>query len=160
MRVLGIDLGYSILGYGIVEYDGRNLKLITSGVVETSEYTDFNDKIVKINDILSSIISEYSPSAVCIEKVFFGKNVKTAVKVLEVAGVVRILALKSGIKVFEITPLEVKKLITGRKGRHPKVQIQNIVKLILGLDKVPKPDDCADAIAIAIAGLSKIKLKN
>lgn len=160
MRVLGIDLGYSILGYGIVEYDGRNLKLITSGVVETSEYTDFNDKIVKINDTLSSIISEYSPSVVCIEEVFFGKNVKTAIKVSEVAGVVRILALKSGIKVFDITPLEVKRLITGRKGRHPKAQIQNIVKLILGLDEIPKPDDRADAIAIAIAGLSKIRLKN
>ncbi|MCX8028977.1 MAG: crossover junction endodeoxyribonuclease RuvC [Brevinematales bacterium] len=153
MKVLGIDPGYSILGYGIVENKENKLNLIKAGVLDTSDNKDFNEKLLEIHNFINSLIKNYHPDIVFIEEVFFGKNVKTATKVAQAVGVVKIEVLKSGIEILSITPLEVKKCITGSKGFHPKTQIQNIVKLLLNLDEIPKPDDCADAIAIALCGL-------
>ncbi len=157
MITLGIDPGYSILGFGIVEENQNGFKLVKAGTIETSNQTDFNKKILNILNVLSSIISEIKPDVVCIEEVFFNKNVKTAIKVAQIIGILKAETLKNGIKLITITPLEVKKYITGTKGKHPKIQIQNLVKIILNLDTIPKPDDCSDAIAIAIAGSIKAK---
>ncbi|MFN4245669.1 MAG: crossover junction endodeoxyribonuclease RuvC [Brevinematia bacterium] len=155
MKILGIDPGYSIMGFGVVEEHQQGFKLLKAGVIETSNQTDFNEKILSIPSLMSSIIEEYRPDLACVEEVFFNKNVKTAMKVAQIIGIVKIEILKRGIKLITMTPLEVKKYITGTRGKHPKMQIQNLVKMILNLNEIPKPDDCADAIAIAIAGALK-----
>lgn len=155
MRVLGVDPGYTTLGFGVVDEEGNSLKLVKAGVIDTSDQLNFNKKLLLIHDHLVSLLSQFVPDVVCIEEVFFGKNVKTGMKVAQVIGVVRLEAERRGIQVLEVTPLEVKRYVAGAKGKHPKIQVQNLVKLILGLDEIPKPDDCADAVAIAIAGIIK-----
>lgn len=159
MKILGIDPGYSLLGFGIVEDKEGTIKLIDAGVVDTSNINDFNQKILYIHTSISQILEKHSPEYTCIEELFFYKNITTGIKVAQIIGVVKLEIIKHNIPIVEITPLEVKKYLTGTRGKHPKAQIQNLVKILLGLNKTPKPDDCADAIAIAIAGLSKIKFR-
>lgn len=159
MIILGIDPGYSLIGISIVEEKKQSIKLLKANIIDTSHIKDFNEKLLKISEIISEILQNFSPNVVCIEELFFNKNTKTAIKVAQAIGVIKIEIIKRNIPIIEITPLEVKKYITGTKGKHPKIQIQNLVKIILGLEELPKPDDVADSIAIAIAGLSKIKSK-
>ncbi len=159
MIILGIDPGYSLIGISIVEEKKQSIKLLKANIIDTSHIKDFNEKLLKISETISEILQNFSPNVVCIEELFFNKNTKTAIKVAQAIGVIKIEIIKRNIPIIEITPLEVKKYITGTKGKHPKIQIQNLVKIILGLEELPKPDDVADSIAIAIAGLSKIKSK-
>ncbi|MEN2997751.1 MAG: crossover junction endodeoxyribonuclease RuvC [Brevinematia bacterium] len=158
MRFLGIDPGYSLLGFGIVDEESETFSLVKAGVIDTSSQQDFNQKLVIIYSSLSSLISEYKPDMVCVEEIFFGKNVKTGMKVAQMVGVVKLAVLQKNITLVGITPSEVKRLIVGSKGKHPKVQIQNLVRMLLRLNEIPKPDDCADAIAVAIAGASKARV--
>jgi crossover junction endodeoxyribonuclease RuvC len=156
MRVLGIDPGYSLVGFSIVEEERNSYKLLKVGVVDTSDERDFEKKLLIIFNTIDELVKEFRPEFLCIEELFFNKNVKTGMKVAQTIGVIKLVALKNNIKIVEITPLEVKKYITGTSGKHPKVQIQNLVRIILNLDDVIKPDDAADSVAIAIAGLGKI----
>jgi crossover junction endodeoxyribonuclease RuvC len=156
MRVLGIDPGYSLVGFSIVEEERNSYKLLKVGVVDTSDEKDFEKKLLIIFNTIDDLVKEFRPEFLCIEELFFNKNVKTGMKVAQTIGVIKLVALKNNIKIVEITPLEVKKYITGTSGKHPKVQIQNLVRIILNLDDVIKPDDAADSVAIAIAGLGKI----
>jgi crossover junction endodeoxyribonuclease RuvC len=156
MRVLGIDPGYSLVGFSIVEEERNSYKLLKVGVVNTSDEKDFEKKLLIIFNTIDELVKEFRPEFLCIEELFFNKNVKTGIKVAQTIGVIKLVALKNNIKIVEITPLEVKKYITGTSGKHPKVQIQNLVRIILNLDDVIKPDDAADSVAIAIAGLGKI----
>jgi len=156
MRVLGIDPGYSLVGFSIVEEEMNSYKLLKVGVVDTSDEKDFEKKLLIIFNTIDELVKEFRPEFLCIEELFFSKNVKTGIKVAQTIGVIKLVALRNNIKIVEITPLEVKKYITGTSGKHPKVQIQNLVRIILNLDDVIKPDDAADSVAIAIAGLGKI----
>ena len=149
MIILGIDPGYAIVGYGIIDYRNNHFKVIDYGAVLTDAKTPFNERLEIIYDRLMSIISEYSPEAMSIEKVFYNSNAKTVIDVSQARGVIMLAAQKSRLPVFEYTPLQVKQSVVGY-GRADKKQVQEMTKRILSLEKVPKPDDTADALAMAI----------
>jgi len=149
MIILGIDPGYAIVGYGVLEYTGIKFKVLEYGTIETKAGTDFNLRLLKIHRGMEELIKKYSPDAVAVEKIFFNTNTKTAIKVAEARGVVLLSGALSSAEVFEYTPLQVKQAVCGY-GRADKNQVQQMVKLLLNLEKVPKPDDTADALAVAI----------
>ena len=157
MRVLGIDPGTGITGWGIVENDNTSivankLSVIDYGVIRTSPGLDMPMRLKDIYDELNSIIERFSPEAVAIEDLFFFKNQKTVIKVGQARGVAIITAVNHNLPVFDYTPLQVKQAVTSY-GRAEKSQVQDMVKAILSLKEVPKPDDAADALAVAICHL-------
>lgn len=149
MIVLGIDPGYAIVGYGVVEYNNNHFRAIEYGAVTTEAHTPFNERIEKIYDGVSTLIAKYSPAALAVEKLFFNTNQKTAIDVAQARGAIVLAAQKAGVKIFEYTPLQVKQSVVGY-GRAEKKQVQEMTRLMLNLDKIPKPDDAADALAMAI----------
>ena len=149
MRILGIDPGYAIVGYGIVDYTGNTFKPIEFGTITTESTMDFPKRLTHIYDSLEKIINIHKPEYLSIEELFFNTNVKTAIAVGHARGVVLLAAEKMNIPIFEYTPLQIKQSVTGY-GRADKNQVQQMVKMFLGLQKVPKPDDTADALAVAI----------
>jgi len=149
MVILGIDPGYAIVGYGVVEYAGNKFKVLEYGSIETKAGIDFNIRLLKIHKGIEELIKRHSPDAVAVEELFFNKNTKTAMKVAQARGVVLLSGALSLAEVFEYTPLQVKQAVCGY-GRADKNQVQQMVKLLLNLEKVPKPDDTADALAVAI----------
>lgn len=149
MRILGIDPGFAITGYGIIDYEGNKFKLLESGAVTTEAGVSFPIRLAKIYDDLTMLINKYKPDALSIEELFFNKNVKTAISVAHGRGAVLIAASKNNIPVYEYTPLQIKQAVVGY-GRADKIQVQKMVKAILNLEKVPKLDDITDAMAIAI----------
>ncbi len=149
MRILGIDPGTGRLGYGIINYEGRKVELVDYGCISTPAHTEITERLVLIFDSITSIIEKYKPDVVAVEKLFFARNVTTVMTVGEARGVVVLAAKKAGVKITEFTPLQVKQALTGY-GRAEKRQIQKMVQGILGLKEIPKPDDAADALAIAI----------
>ncbi len=155
MKVLGIDPGYSLVGYAVIDINYNSFSLIEAGAIDTSNEKDFNTKLILISQKIDEIIKKYKPLKMFIEELFLNKNVKTGIKVAQAIGVIKIKAIEKGIPTEEITPLEVKKYIARTRGKHPKAQIQNLVRIILGLKEEIKPDDAADAIAIAISGSIK-----
>ena len=148
-RILGIDPGTGIVGFGFIEADSRRLKLIDAGVIRTPAKQAAELRLLTIYDELAGLIEEYKPKAVSVEKLFFARNVTTAMSVSQSRGVILLAAIKSGLDVFEYTPLQIKMAITGY-GRADKKQIQEMVRTLLNLKEVPKPDDAADALAAAI----------
>lgn len=149
MIVLGVDPGIAITGYGLVEEDNGSLKTIDYGVVTTPPNMKMSDRLIKIYDSVSHIISLYKPDAVAVEELFFNKNVKTALIVGHARGVAILAAAKKGIPIYEYTPLQVKQAVVGY-GRAEKNQVQQMVKLLLRLKEIPKPDDAADALAVSV----------
>lgn len=149
MRVLGIDPGYATIGYGIVEYDNFNFKTISYGAVTTPPDKLFADRLCDIFDDISTLVKKYNPDCLSIEKLYFNTNTTTAIDVAQARGVILLAAKKLGIDIFEYTPLQVKQSITGY-GRAEKHQVMEMVKNLLQLKAVPKPDDTADALALAI----------
>lgn len=149
MIILGIDPGYAIVGYGVLEYSGNKFKVLNYGAVTTDASTDMFDRFKIIHDKINAVIEEYRPDFMAIEELFFNSNQKTAINVAQARGVIILSALSHGTRICEYTPLQVKQAVAGY-GRADKQQIQQMVKLLLGLSKVPKPDDTADALAIAI----------
>lgn len=149
MIILGIDPGFAITGYGVVDYTGYKFKVIDYGVVSTDKSELFSSRLQSIYDTLSFIIDRYHPDCMAIEELFFNNNAKTAIMAAHGRGVALLACTKKGIPCFEYTPLQVKQNIAGY-GRAEKRQVQQMVKLILNLDSIPKPDDAADALAIAI----------
>lgn len=149
MLILGIDPGTATTGYGIVELKGNKYASVAFGVIKTSPDLPLENRLFLIHREIERLIKTYRPSEVAIEELFFNKNVRTALAVGHARGVILLAASQQATPVFEYTPLQVKQGVVGY-GRAEKKQVQFMVKTILGLDKMPKPDDAADALAIAI----------
>lgn len=150
MRILGIDPGTGILGFGVIEVDQKGKAvLVDAGVIRTPVKEDDAVRLQTIYEELTDIIMNTKPTELAVEKLFFMRNVTTAMTVAQARGVVLLAGMQSGLTIHEYTPLQIKQAITGY-GRAEKKQIQEMVKIILGLKDIPKPDDCADALATAI----------
>ena len=149
MIILGIDPGYAIVGYGVIEYKNNHFNVIDYGAILTDAGTPFNIRLEKIYDGLCDIITRHKPEAMAIEKLFYNNNAKTVIDVSQARGVIMLAAQKNMVPAFEYTPLQVKQSVVGY-GRAEKKQVQEMTRRILALEKVPKPDDTADALAMAI----------
>lgn len=149
MVILGIDPGYAIIGYGIIGYNANRFSVIEYGAVTTEANTKFSERLEKIYSELNDIISRCKPDVISIEKLYFNTNTTTAIDVAQARGVILLAATHNKIPVYEYTPLQVKSAVTGY-GRAEKKQVMDMVKHILRLEKIPKPDDTADALAIAV----------
>ncbi len=149
MVVLGIDPGYAIVGWGLIEYKNNTYKPLRYGAVITDADMDFNKRLQVIYDDVNEIINLYKLDALAIEQLYFQTNQKTAIKVAEARGVILLCAQQNGIPVYEYTPLQVKTAVTGY-GKAKKPQVMEMTRRLLDLPAVPKPDDTADALAIAI----------
>jgi crossover junction endodeoxyribonuclease RuvC len=149
MRVLGIDPGTGIVGFGVVEFVGHHGKMIDAGVIRTRPHQPLDERLVEIYQSLEQIIKQNNPEVMIIEKLFFAQNVTTAISVSHARGVIMLAGKQADLKIVEITPLQIKHSLTGY-GRATKSQIQEMVKTMLNLSEVPKPDDCADALAAAL----------
>lgn len=150
MRILGIDPGTSLIGYGIIDNDGRNYTSVNFGVLRTQSNIANADRVKDVYDFFKKLIKKYEPDAMSIESVFFFKNIKTVLKVSEIRGVLLLAVADQGLEIHEFTPLQVKQAVSSY-GRADKKQVQRMVELILGIKIGPKvPDDAVDALAIAI----------
>ena len=149
MRILGIDPGFAITGYSIIDYIGNKFKLVTSGAILTDAGQSFPLRLEKIYYDLDEIIEKYQPEAMSIEELFFNNNAKTAINVAQARGVILMTARIRKVDVYEYTPLQVKQAVTGY-GRADKIQVQRMVKMILNEEKLPKLDDVTDSMAIEI----------
>ncbi len=149
MIILGIDPGYGIVGFGVIEKRASGLRTVAYGVIETPKVSRFPVRLKFIGEKIRELISHYKPDAIAVEELFFQNNQKTAIMVAEARGVVLYEAECSGIPLYEYTPMQIKQAVTGY-GRADKMQIQQMVKLLLGLEKIPRPDDAADALAVAV----------
>lgn len=149
MRILGIDPGYAIVGFGIADYSGMNFAPLLSGAILTEAHIDFPRRLKSIADDIDYILEKFSPVVCSIEKLFFTNNQKTAIDVAQARGVVVLSAVRHGVPVFEYTPLQVKQAVVGY-GKAEKKQVMDMTRRILKLEQIPKPDDAADALALAI----------
>jgi len=149
LRILGIDPGFAIVGFGVVDYIGNKFSVIDFGAITTNAGENIFDRFKLIYDNISELIERVKPDCVAIEELFFNTNTKTAITVAEARGILILSALNAGLPVFEYTPLQVKQAVTGY-GRADKNQVQQMIKVLLNLEKIPKPDDAADALAVAI----------
>ncbi|MBQ7445227.1 MAG: crossover junction endodeoxyribonuclease RuvC [Clostridia bacterium] len=149
MIILGIDPGFGITGFGVIDYTGNKFKVIDYGVVSTDKSELFSSRLKSIFDTLSFIIDKYHPECMAIEELFFNNNAKTAIMAAHGRGVAMLACTEKDIPIFEYTPLQVKQNVVGY-GRADKRQVQEMVKMILNLKTIPRPDDAADALAIAI----------
>ena len=149
MICLGIDPGYAITGYGIVDYQRGRFRIIDYGVISTKAGTPFEKRLLAIFNGLTQIIAETAPVSVAIEELFFSRNTTTAIGTAQARGIAVLCGARAGIPVYEYTPRQVKLAVTGY-GLADKTQVQHMVRVILGLSQTPKPDDAADALAIAI----------
>ncbi len=149
MRVLGIDPGYAIIGYGAVDYNSNRFKIVDFGAITTKAGELFSNRLLDIYYETDRIIKQITPDAMAIEKLFFNTNTTTAIDVAQARGVILLAAKLNNVPVYEYTPLQVKSSVTGY-GKAEKKQVMEMTKSILGLSSVPKPDDTADALAIAI----------
>lgn len=149
MRILGIDPGYATIGYGIIEYNNFRFKTVAYGAITTTPDKAFSDRLCEIYDDITTLIKTYQPECLSIEKLYFNTNTTTAIDVAQARGVILFAVRKAGIQIHEYTPLQVKQSITGY-GRAEKHQVMEMIKNLLQLNAVPKPDDTADALALAI----------
>ena len=149
MIIIGIDPGYAITGFAVVEYVGNHFKLIDSGAILTKAGVPLPVRLAKIYDDMNILVDKYKPDAIAIEELFFNRNTTTAIGVAQGRGAILIVAAKKNIPIYEYTPLQVKQGVVGY-GRADKKQVQMMVKTVLGLEQVPKLDDTTDAIAIGI----------
>ena len=149
MKILGIDPGTGIVGFGVVESAAGNLKMIDAGVIRTPVKQQDSKRLKTIYDELSEVIKQNKPDVMAVEKLFFAQNVTTAMSVSQARGVILLCGEQASLPIFEYTPLQIKQAVTGY-GRADKPQMQEMVRTILKLKETPKPDDCADALAAAI----------
>lgn len=150
MRVIGIDPGYAIIGYGVVDYSTtRSFHVAAYGAITTEAKTPFEKRLLTISERMDYILDRTKPDVMAIEKLYFTNNKTTGIGVGEARGVILLAAAKAGIPIFEYTPNEIKQSVTGY-GRATKKQVMEMTKVLLGLESVPKPDDTADALAVAI----------
>lgn len=149
MRILGLDPGYAIVGYGVIEHDrGKNI-YIGHGAVTTPAGMELSLRLMEIHQDICTLIDKYKPEAVAIEQLFFNTNVTTGINVAQARGVIVLACAEKGVPIAEYTPLQVKQAVVGY-GRAEKKQVMELTRIMLGLQAVPRPDDAADALAIAI----------
>jgi crossover junction endodeoxyribonuclease RuvC len=149
MRIIGIDPGTGILGFGVVDVIKGKARMVTAGVITTPAHTPIDERLEEIFDGLTEIIAETKPEVMSIEQLFFARNVTTAISVAQARGVAMLTGRRAKLPIAEYTPMQIKQTLTGY-GKADKKQVQEMVRLHLGLKDVPKPDDCADALAAAI----------
>ncbi len=149
MRILGIDPGYAIVGFGVVDYAGANFAPIEYGAILTEAHTPFTQRLCNIDTDMQEILRRYEPDCMAIERLYFTTNQKTAIDVAQARGILILAAAKQKIPVYEYTPLQVKQAVVGY-GKAEKRQVMDMTRRILKLEQIPKPDDAADALAIAI----------
>ena len=149
MRILGIDPGTGILGFGVIDYVRGKITLVDAGVIRTPVHEDDAVRLLTIYDELTEIIAQTKPEAMSVEKLFFARNVTTAMTVAQARGVVLLCGKQAQLTIHEFTPMQIKQAITGY-GKADKKQMQEMVRVLLQLKEVPKPDDAADALAAAI----------
>lgn len=149
MLILGIDPGYAIIGWGVVRYERGRYIPVDFGAITTKAGVPFNRRLEMIYDQMTQLLEKYPPDAMAVEKLYFQTNKTTAIDVAQARGVIMLAAQKAGVPVFEYTPLQVKSAVTGF-GQAQKPQVMEMTKRLLRLKAVPKPDDTADALAIAI----------
>jgi crossover junction endodeoxyribonuclease RuvC len=154
--ILGIDPGYGLTGYGIIKVEGQKASCLDYGVIKTDAEQKFKDRLNNLHFDLKKLIKKYNPDLVAVEDLFFFKNVKTAMKVGQARGVIILTAVQAKKEVAEYTPLQVKQAVASY-GRAEKKQMQKMVKLLLGLRDIPRPDDAADALAVAICAANSMK---
>ena len=149
MIIFGIDPGYGIIGYGVIEKLGNKYNVLDYVVVTTPAKTELSFRLNMMYDEIDAKIKEYNPDCIAIEELFFNKNITTAIAVAQARGALVLCATKAGKKIYEYTPLQIKQAITGY-GRADKGQMQRMVQILLNLTSIPKPDDAADALAVAL----------
>lgn len=159
MLIIGIDPGYAIVGIGVVEYVGNKFRTLEYNAITTPAGMATTERLKKIYQEMNMYLDKYNPDAVAIEELFFNSNQKTAINVAQARGVLLVAVANRNIPICEYTPLQVKQSVTGY-GRADKKQIQTMVKMLLGLNAIPKPDDAADALAIAICHAHSNKMNN
>lgn len=147
--ILGIDPGYAITGYGVIEKVGNKLTALNYGVIETKATMPFPERLLAINNGVRELISIYNPNLVAVEELFLAQNKTTAIGTAQARGVVLVEAARANVPVYEFTPGQIKLAVTGY-GKAEKKQVQTMVKSLLGLNAIPKPDDAADGLAVAI----------
>ena len=149
MRILGIDPGLATVGFSIIDVDKAKMKLVTCGIISTPAHTSLSSRLDRIFDDLNELISTFSPDVMSIEELFFNTNITTGISVAHARGVILLAAYRAGVRVFEYTPLQVKQAVVGYGGAD-KHQVMEMTRRILKMEKVARPDDAADAIAIAL----------
>jgi crossover junction endodeoxyribonuclease RuvC len=149
VRIIGIDPGTGILGFGVVDSNGAKSTMVTAGVIKTPPHTPLDERLEEIYDGLTEIIAETKPDVMSVEKLFFARNVTTAMSVASARGVAILAGRKARLPIAEYTPMQIKQSLTGY-GKADKKQMQEMVRMQLGLKEVPKPDDAADALAAAM----------
>ncbi|HNZ64141.1 MAG TPA: crossover junction endodeoxyribonuclease RuvC [Bacillota bacterium] len=149
MVILGIDPGYAITGFGVLQYNKSHFRVLDYGVVRTGAGAPFPERLLAIQQALSDLLDRYRPDCVAIEELFFSRNTTTAIGAAQARGVAVVTAASSGLPVYEYTPIQVKLAVTGY-GRAEKQQVQEMVRILLNLSEKPEPDDAADALAVAI----------
>lgn len=149
MRILGIDPGYGIVGFGIIDYINGQYNVVDYGVIQTSKEESIATRLAIVYKSVKELIEKYKPDEMAVEQLFFFKNHTTIIPVAEARGVILLAGINHCGEIFEYTPLQIKQALTGH-GRAEKKQVQYMVKAILGLQNIPKPDDAADALAVAI----------
>lgn len=150
--ILGIDPGFAITGYAFIQENNPNTKVIDYGVISTAAKEEFSTRLKYIHQDLTQLIKKYKPAVMAVEQLYFAKNVKTALNVGQARGVILLTGILHKLPLFEFTPLQVKQAVCGY-GQADKGQVQNMVKTILKLKNIPKPDDAADALAVALTYL-------
>lgn len=158
MKILGIDPGSGIIGFGFIELTKNKPRLIDAGVVRTTVGDGVSSRLVELYDSIQELIEEHKPDVAVVEKLFFAQNVTTAMIVSQARGVILLALEKANVQVFEYTPLQIKMAMTGY-GRATKAQMQELVRIQLGLKEIPKPDDCADALAAALTHITSIRVQ-
>lgn len=149
LRILGIDPGLATVGFSIVDVEKSKMKFVTCGVISTPAHTSLSSRLDRIFDDMNELISSFDPDVMSIEELFFNTNITTGIAVAHARGVILLSAYRAGVQVFEYTPLQVKQAVVGY-GRAEKNQVIDMVRRILALPAAPKPDDAADAVALAI----------
>lgn len=149
LRILGIDPGLATVGFSIVDVEKSKMKLVTCGVISTPAHTSLSSRLDRIFEDMNELISSFSPDVMSIEELFFNTNITTGIAVAHARGVILLSAYRAGVQVFEYTPLQVKQAVVGY-GRAEKNQVIDMVRRILALPAAPRPDDAADAVALAI----------
>lgn len=158
MRILGIDPGLATVGWGVIDVERGKPKVVSYGVILTPKDKKLPDRLSIIEEDINQVISKYKPDEIALEELFFNTNITTGINVAQARGVILLTAVKAcGGKLFEYTPLQIKQALTGY-GRAEKRQIQEMTKTFLGLNKIPKPDDAADALAVALTHSQTSKL--
>lgn len=152
--ILGIDPGYNRMGFGVLQIEGREMNAIDYGVMKTPGGLRIEERLLHLAEDLQTIINEHPPQLMAVEKIFLTNNQKTVMQVAETRGVILLMAAQNGIPVVEFTPSQIKLAMTGN-GRATKVAMQRMVKTVLGLQRIPKPDDAADALAVAVTAANK-----